>query len=62
MQKSSRHRMGRTIEYLIMLFILKKVAGVHMERHEKAIIIGGGVSGKLAARVLSEFFKETIGR
>ncbi|MEH7122493.1 FAD-dependent monooxygenase [Bacillus sp. JJ1773] len=31
-----------------------------MLRREKAIIIGGGISGKLAARVLSGFFQEVI--
>ncbi|WML39741.1 FAD-dependent monooxygenase [Neobacillus sp. OS1-2] len=31
-----------------------------MFRHKKAIIIGGGISGKLAARVLAEFFHEVI--
>jgi 2-polyprenyl-6-methoxyphenol hydroxylase-like FAD-dependent oxidoreductase len=29
-------------------------------RKEKAVIIGGGISGKLAARVLSDFFQEVI--
>lgn len=31
-----------------------------MSNNEKAIIIGGGISGKLAARVLSDFFKEVV--
>ncbi|WP_318503313.1 NAD(P)/FAD-dependent oxidoreductase [Bacillus sp. T3] len=31
-----------------------------MERHGKAIIIGGGISGKLAARVMSDFFMEIV--
>ncbi|MED1469217.1 FAD-dependent oxidoreductase [Bacillus salipaludis] len=31
-----------------------------MLRKEKAVIIGGGISGKLAARVLSDFFQEVI--
>ncbi|KAA9023829.1 NAD(P)/FAD-dependent oxidoreductase [Niallia endozanthoxylica] len=31
-----------------------------MFNRQKAIIIGGGISGKLAARVLSDFFKEVI--
>jgi flavin-dependent dehydrogenase len=29
-------------------------------RREKAVIIGGGISGKLAARVLSDFFQEVM--
>ena len=31
-----------------------------MSRFERAIIIGGGISGKLAARVVSHFFKEVM--
>ncbi|MDR7079775.1 2-polyprenyl-6-methoxyphenol hydroxylase-like FAD-dependent oxidoreductase [Neobacillus niacini] len=31
-----------------------------MLRREKVVIIGGGLSGKLAARVLSDFFQEVI--
>ncbi|WP_026567568.1 NAD(P)/FAD-dependent oxidoreductase [Bacillus sp. UNC41MFS5] len=31
-----------------------------MSQFERAIIIGGGISGKLAARVVSDFFKEVI--
>jgi 2-polyprenyl-6-methoxyphenol hydroxylase-like FAD-dependent oxidoreductase len=31
-----------------------------MGSYEKAIIIGGGISGKLAARVLSDFFEEVL--
>ncbi|MGG3563944.1 glutamate synthase subunit beta [Neobacillus rhizosphaerae] len=31
-----------------------------MFRKEKAVIIGGGISGKLAARVLSDFFQEVL--
>lgn len=31
-----------------------------LSRNERAIIIGGGISGKLAARVISDFFKEVI--
>lgn len=31
-----------------------------MGKRKKAIIIGGGIAGKLAARVLSDFFKEVI--
>ncbi|WHY64929.1 FAD-dependent oxidoreductase [Neobacillus sp. SuZ13] len=31
-----------------------------MSRFERAIIIGGGISGKLAARVVSDFFKEVL--
>ncbi|WP_042454318.1 FAD-dependent oxidoreductase [Neobacillus dielmonensis] len=31
-----------------------------MQRREKAIILGGGISGKLTARVLSNFYKEVI--
>lgn len=31
-----------------------------MSSKDKAIIIGGGISGKLAARVLSDFYKEVI--
>ncbi|WP_462413233.1 FAD-dependent oxidoreductase [Neobacillus sp. Marseille-QA0830] len=31
-----------------------------MQRREKAIILGGGISGKLAARVLSDFYQEVI--
>lgn len=31
-----------------------------MFQKEKAVIIGGGISGKLAARVLSDFFQEVI--
>ncbi|MCM2532401.1 glutamate synthase subunit beta [Neobacillus pocheonensis] len=31
-----------------------------MSRKEKAVIIGGGISGKLAARVFSDFFQEVI--
>ena len=31
-----------------------------MSNREKAIIIGGGISGKLAGRILSDFFKEVI--
>ncbi|WP_409304194.1 NAD(P)/FAD-dependent oxidoreductase [Peribacillus sp. SCS-155] len=31
-----------------------------MEQREKAIIVGGGIAGKLFARVLSDFFKEVI--
>ncbi|MEH7302920.1 FAD-dependent oxidoreductase [Neobacillus drentensis] len=31
-----------------------------MSRKEKAVIIGGGISGKLAARVLSDFFQEVL--
>ncbi|MEH7745986.1 FAD-dependent oxidoreductase [Neobacillus drentensis] len=31
-----------------------------MSRFERAIIIGGGISGKLAARVVSDFFKEVM--
>jgi 2-polyprenyl-6-methoxyphenol hydroxylase-like FAD-dependent oxidoreductase len=37
------------------------MAGVHfMSSKDKAIIIGGGISGKLAARVLSDVYKEVI--
>ncbi|WP_404331951.1 NAD(P)/FAD-dependent oxidoreductase [Mesobacillus maritimus] len=31
-----------------------------MQQREKVIIIGGGIAGKLAARVLSDFFQEVI--
>jgi 2-polyprenyl-6-methoxyphenol hydroxylase-like FAD-dependent oxidoreductase len=31
-----------------------------LSRKEKAVIIGGGISGKLAARVLSDFFQEVL--
>ncbi|WP_413299031.1 FAD-dependent monooxygenase [Bacillus sp. 1P10SD] len=31
-----------------------------MSRKEKAVVIGGGISGKLAARVLSDFFHEVV--
>ncbi|MEH7180369.1 hypothetical protein [Neobacillus vireti] len=31
-----------------------------MSSKEKAIIIGGGISGKLAARVLSDYYNEII--
>ncbi|SDZ81960.1 2-polyprenyl-6-methoxyphenol hydroxylase [Thalassobacillus cyri] len=31
-----------------------------MKRREKAVVIGGGISGKLAARVLADSFKEVI--
>ena len=31
-----------------------------LERREKAVGVGGGISGKLAARVLADFFKEVI--
>jgi 2-polyprenyl-6-methoxyphenol hydroxylase-like FAD-dependent oxidoreductase len=31
-----------------------------MTRHKKALIIGGGISGKLAARVLADFFEEVL--
>ncbi|MED4205506.1 hypothetical protein [Neobacillus mesonae] len=31
-----------------------------MPKFQKAIIIGGGIAGKLAARVLSDFFQEVI--
>ncbi|MCM3115504.1 FAD-dependent monooxygenase [Neobacillus sp. MER 74] len=31
-----------------------------MSKFERAIIIGGGISGKLAARVVSDFFKEVM--
>jgi flavin-dependent dehydrogenase len=29
-----------------------------MSRHDKAVIIGGGIAGKLAARVLADYFQE----
>ena len=31
-----------------------------MKRHKRAVIIGGGISGKLAARVLADFFEEVM--
>jgi 2-polyprenyl-6-methoxyphenol hydroxylase-like FAD-dependent oxidoreductase len=41
---------------------LKKRKGVfiHLKRRKKVIIIGGGMAGKLAARVLSDVFQEVI--
>jgi flavin-dependent dehydrogenase len=43
------------------LFLLITMAGVtFVFSKNKAIVIGGGISGKLAARVLSDLYKEVI--